>query len=175
MKENALVIYKTWKSEYKLVICMIVGMFLSIFLSKEFPKSVIQGDLFSIGEEIVNLSLPIFWLIPLGFFLVAVIKIYNVRYALNAKGLEMTVGILSMKKRTVKIRYEDIRSIETQQTIIERMLNIGTVEIGTSSTGSIEIVFEGVDSPQELLTLVQKEKGRRIALKSNSQGYVSND
>ena len=175
MKENAFIIYKTWKSEYKLVISMFVGMFLSIFLSREFPKSVIQGDLFSLGDENVYLSLPIFWLLPFAFFLIAIIKIYNVRYSLTAKGLEMTVGILSTRKRSVKIRYEDIRSVETTQTILERVLNIGTVEVGTSSTGSIEISFEGVDSPQEIQSLIEKEKGRRISIKKSSQGYVSDD
>ena len=50
MKENEFVIYKTWKSEYKLVIGMLLGMFLSVFLSSKFPKTVVVGNLFNIGS-----------------------------------------------------------------------------------------------------------------------------
>ena len=171
MKENEFVIYKTWKSEYKLVIGMLLGMFLSVFLSSKFPQTVVVGNLFNIGSESVNLYLPVFWLIPCGFFLYALIRIYNVKYCLTSKGLEMTVGILSARKRSVKIRYEDIRSVETMQTILERILNIGSVEVGTSATDAIEIVFEGVDAPQEIQALVQKEKGRRLSLSKGNNGF----
>ena len=83
----------------------------------------------------------------------------------------MTVGILSARKRSVKIRYEDIRSVETMQTILERILNIGSVEVGTSATDAIEIVFECVDAPQEIQALVQKEKGRRLSLSKGNNGF----
>lgn len=176
MKEKEFLIYKTWKSEYRIVAGILIGMFLSVFLSKEFPGSVITGELFSVGGEFVYLSLPIFWLVPVAFFMFGLMRIYNVRYCLTSKGLEMTVGILSIRKRSVKIRYEDIRSVETSQTILERLLNIGTVEVGTSATGAIEIVFEGVDSPQEIQALVQKEKGRRATLrKQDDKGFTSNE
>lgn len=175
MAEKEFLIYKTWKSEYKLVIGMLLSMFLCVFLSNNFPKTVITGELFSLGSEDVFLSIPIFWIVPLGFYLLALIHIYNVKYCLTSKGIEMTTGILSTRKRSVKIRYEDIRSVETTQSIFERILNIGTVEIGTSATGAIEIMFVGVDSPQELQSLVQREKGRRISLKQDGKGYVSNE
>lgn len=175
MNEKRFIIYKTWKSEYKLVILSFVSMFLSIFLSNQFPATVLTVKLFQIGKEMLILSIPIFWL-PAAFFLLwALIRIYNVRYSMTAKGLETIVGILAITKRSVKIRYEDIRSVETEQTIIERILNIGTVEVGTSATGGIEIVFEGVDSPQELQILIQKEKGRRLALHQSSKGFTSNE
>ena len=59
MKENEFVIYKTWKSEYKLVIGMLLGMFLSVFLSSKFPQTVVVVNLFNIGSESVNLYLPV--------------------------------------------------------------------------------------------------------------------
>ncbi len=169
MEQSGFVIYKTWKSEYRLFCALVASMFLCVFLSREFPKSVVSGELFTVGTETVYLSLPVFWIFPFIFYSLALIHIYNVKYRLTEKGLEMTTGIISTKKRSVKIRYEDIRSVETAQTILERILNIGTVEIGTSATGAIEVVYEGVDSPQEIQALIQKEKGRRLSLMKDAK------
>ncbi len=174
MEDKKLVIYKVWRSEYKLFIGLFIGIFLSIFLSKEFPSTVLSGEVIEIGGTKYFLSLPVFWLIPAGFYAFAALRIYNVRYCLTGKGIEMTIGILSLRQRSVKIRYEDIRSVETEQTIFERMLNIGTVEIGTSATGAIEVIFKGIEAPQEVQQIVQREKDRRLSLQKNAR-YVSSD
>ncbi len=174
METKELVIYKVWKSEYKLLIGVFLGIFLSIFLSNEFPQTIINGEIFEIDGTKFFLSLPILWLIPSGFFILALIHIFNVKYCLTGKGIEMTIGILSIRQRSVKIRYEDIRSVETEQSILERMLNIGTVEIGTSATGAIEVVFIGVEAPQEIQQMIQREKDRRVVLQKNNT-YLSSD
>lgn len=173
MAEKRLVIYKSWRSEYIVFACLIVSLVLSVALSKIFPSTVITGELFKIGDETYYLSFPIFWIIPFGLFLMSILHIYDVRYYLTSKGIEMEIGILSLKKRSVKIRYEDVRSVETIQTLIDRIINIGNVEIGTSATGAIEVIFAGVASPVEIQQIVQREKDRRIAMQKASGSNFS--
>ena len=62
------------------------------------------------------------------------------------------------------MRFDDIRSAETDQTILERLLNVGDVEVGTAATSEIEIVFAGVAAPQEVQDMIQRERDRALEM-----------
>ena len=159
-----IVIAKTWRSELSRVGLFIVLSIVSIFLTKQFPGSVITGPLFSIGETQVILSLPLFWFLPAYAAFSAIYRIYNVRYSVDGRGIEAKVGILGVYQRIIRVRFEDIRSVETEQTIMERAMNIGNVEIGTAATGDIEIIFDGIAAPSEVQDMIQNERDRRQKL-----------
>ena len=55
------------------------------------------------------------------------------------------VGIISRKTREVAVR--DIRSINMNQGILERIFGLGTVQIGSAGTGGIEVEFKGIKNP----------------------------
>jgi uncharacterized membrane protein YdbT with pleckstrin-like domain len=61
-----------------------------------------------------------------------------------------------------KVRYEDIVGIETKQTLLERMLNVGDILIGTAATGGVEIQLEGISSPFTVQQVIQDERSRRL-------------
>ena len=90
-------------------------------------------------------------------------RIYDVLYTVDAKGIQARVGILSLHQRVIRVRYEDIRTVETEQTLLERFLDVGDVEIATAATGSVEIVLNGVAAPHEIRKMVQAERDRRTA------------
>lgn len=119
------------------------------------------GTLFQIGQSEVVLVLPLWWLLPLGILGSLVWRIYNVRYVIDSKGIECREGILSLNLRSTRIAYEDVRSIETEQTLFGRFLDFGDILIGTAATGGIEIWFEGIGSPKEVQEIIQTERERR--------------
>jgi len=172
MIAQEIVIAKAWRSEIGRLTIFVILCFLSYYLSTEYPESIVSGPLFTIAGYSLVLSLPLFWFLPAITAMSAIYRIYNVRFTIDRRGIEAKTGVLSVHQRITRVRFEDIRSVETEQSILERFLNIGDVEIGTAATGSIEITFQGVAAPIEVQEMVQMERDRRqkLARDKGAQG-----
>lgn len=161
MIKSLVVIPKVWRSELRGVVLFFLFCILSVVLSRYFPGSVITGKLFEVGSTTVSMSLPLWWFLPFVTLVTTMVKIYNVRYTVDAWGCHCKVGILSLRMRSTSVRYEDIRSIETDQTLLERILDVGSVLISTASTSGVEVLFSGVAAPIEVQEMLQRERESR--------------
>jgi len=159
--QEKVVVPKTWRSE--LLRLGVFGVFsvMSLYLTSRFPGSIITGEIVTLGSWTLSLSLPLFWFLPALVLGSAIFRIYDVRFILDGKGIETRTGILNLNQRVTRVRYEDVRGVEVHQTIIERALGIGQVEIGTAATGTKEIYFQGVAVPEEVQEMVQIERDIR--------------
>lgn len=63
-------------------------------------------------------------------------------------------GILS--KSTTEIRHCDVRNIQVQQSFFQRVLRTGSIAISSAGTGSIEIIVNGMPSPQKIAELIRQ-------------------
>ncbi|MCB0335889.1 MAG: PH domain-containing protein [Bdellovibrionales bacterium] len=161
MVKTELVIPKVWRSEVKSIGLFLFFGVLSVILSRQFPGSVLTAEVIAIGDRGFALTLPLWWFIPFLTLMSAVVRVYNVRYTIDRRGVESKTGILSLHQRITRVRYEDIRSIETEQSIVERILDIGRVEISTAGTSSVEIVLEGIAVPAEVQKMLNRERDSR--------------
>ena len=158
------VIAKVWRSELKLLSAFVFFSILSVLAFSEFHGNRLlfpTAPLFTIGSTTIYARLPLLWFVPfltLGF---AAYRIYDVRYSIDGQGIEARVGILSLKQSITRVRYEDIRSIETEQTLLDRLLDTGTVEISTAATGQVEIRLAGISAPEEVQNMLQRERDSR--------------
>ena len=164
LAKRGLVIRKVWRSELPSVIMFFLLGAASIYLTYLFPASVIRGPLFSIGGEMLFLRLPLLWFLPAAALSTALLRIYDVRYVLDSDGVEARTGIISLNQQVTRLRYEDIRSVEFKQSIWERLLDIGELEIGTAATSGIEIVLHGAACPGEVQNMILRERDRRQAI-----------
>jgi uncharacterized membrane protein YdbT with pleckstrin-like domain len=160
--ERSLVIKRSWRSQWRRLLIYFALCAAAIFLSAYFPKSIIQGRLFTIGGQDIILVLPLFALMPLYGLLNLLYPVFDATLTLDNRGIETRIGIISLKQDTTRIRYEDIRSIDKMQTLVERILNVGTISIGTAATAGVEILFDGVAQPLDVINLVQQERDRRL-------------
>lgn len=76
------------------------------------------------------------------------------RYLVSAEGIAMEHGIIA--RDVIQIRYRDIRSVGLKQGLIERLLNVGTVEFAAAGTDEVDISFAGIARPSTVRTAVQK-------------------
>jgi uncharacterized membrane protein YdbT with pleckstrin-like domain len=166
---NGVVIPKTWRSEMGNFGTFIVACPIAYKLTEWFPWTVVTGELFGIGERVFELSLPVLWFFPVAALLRGVYRIYNVRYTLDSRGIESRDGILNLQQRVVRIRYEDIRSIDVKQTLVDRFFDIGLLEASTAAQADAEIVMAGIAAPYELQRVVQLERDQRQLLKQREK------
>ena len=156
--------YPTWRSQLFPLIGYFFLCILAIKGSHYLPWSVIAGKLFTVGDTIYYLHLPLLVLLP-GFILGKIlIYIYDSKYIIDERGVEAQIGLVSLSLRQPRLRYEDIRGVEPNQTILERVLGIGSVLIGSAMTQDVEIVMEGVANPRAIQLLIGGERDRRLAL-----------
>lgn len=167
MVKSELVIPKVWRSEIERLALFLFFCIAAVVGSELFPSTVIEGKLITIGNYHILLRLPLLWLIfPFMCVSLAIHKIYNVRYVVDSVGVEVKEGILSLRQVVTKVRYEDIRSVEIDQGVIDRMLDIGTLEISTASTSGIECVLEGVEAPEEVRDMLNRERDAMVKVQA---------
>jgi uncharacterized membrane protein YdbT with pleckstrin-like domain len=63
-------------------------------------------------------------------------------------------GFLS--KDSIDIDFENIRSIKIKQTLLDRILGIGNIEIASSGTDKYEIKINGVNNPMFIKHFIHK-------------------
>jgi uncharacterized membrane protein YdbT with pleckstrin-like domain len=165
-----IVLFRSWRSECWLLIVFFVTSVLSPVLSSKLTWTVIHGPLFSWGATRVFLALPLFWLIPATVLSLALYRVYNVKYVIDDKGVECWSGILALKQRITRVRFDDIRGVETDQSILGRVLNFGDVELGTAGTGQIEAILRGIVSPKTIQELIQDARDRHQSERSRGDG-----
>lgn len=155
--------YPTWRSQLIELAGFIALCFLAVVGSRYLSWTVIEGRLFTIGDTIYKLHLPLFVLLP-GFLLGKIlIYIYDSKYIIDERGVEAQIGLVSLNLRQPRLRYEDIRGVEPNQTILERILGIGSVLIGSAMTQDVEIVMEGVANPRAIQLLIGSERDKQVA------------
>ena len=169
MAQTEIIIPRVWRSQASTLILFLLVSPICIWISNRIPQTVISGPLISLGESTIILKVPLLWFIPAFLVCKALINIYDVRYTLDNRGIESKIGILSLSQTITRVRYEDIRSVDSRQTLSERLLGIGTLELGTAASAGLEIIFTGIDNPGELQKQIQDERDARLRKAATSR------
>ena len=77
-------------------------------------------------------------------------------YTHTTRKVMAKVGIISRKTHEISIR--DVRTINMNQGILERIFGLGSVQIGSAGTGGVEVEFKGVTNPLEVRDAIRKTK-----------------
>mgnify|MGYP006267484077 FL=1 len=170
MAGGVVTIPKSWRSEALSAIAFTLLCPVAYLLTLTFPSTIITGPLFDLFGVRINLSLPLAIFLPLGALSQGMYRIYNVKYALDPRGLEARHGVLSMSQVAVRIRYEDIRAIEVRQSVLDRLLDIGKVEISTAASSDTEIIMSGIAAPYHFRQVVQLERDKRQSVSRKDRG-----
>jgi uncharacterized membrane protein YdbT with pleckstrin-like domain len=75
-------------------------------------------------------------------------------YTITNRRLHIKRGIVARK--TQEARLERVQNVNTEQSVIERMLRVGTVDFDTAGTDADGFRFEGVADPLEVVQSVDR-------------------
>ncbi len=168
MVSGEIVIRRAWRSQLKQVLAYLTLCLAAVLLSMHFDWSIIEGELISWGDTRLVLKLPLFSLVPLMSLMMLIVPIYDATLTVDSRGIEMRRGILGLRQHIMRVRFEDIRGVEVDQTLLERILNVGTLGIGTAAQSDVEIYIDGIPAPLELKEMIQSEKDQRLRVRSTS-------
>jgi uncharacterized membrane protein YdbT with pleckstrin-like domain len=93
---------------------------------------------------------------------VGLLRRMAISYVITSERLHIRRGVLA--KRTQETRIQRVQNVNTQQTLMQRILRIGTVDFDTAGTDDSEFRFIGVAAPGDVVSAVdhaQREASAR--------------
>ena len=84
--------------------------------------------------------------------LVGFIRRISTRYTITTQRLRIERGLLS--KHVQQTRIERVQNVNTNQTVVSRVLRVGTVDFDTAGTDDSDFTFTGVGNPHEVVEAV---------------------
>jgi uncharacterized membrane protein YdbT with pleckstrin-like domain len=90
------------------------------------------------------------------------VKRMSITYMVSTQRLYIRRGILS--KREQQTRVDRVQNVNTDQSLRERLLRVGTVDFDTAGTDDSEFRFVGISSPGKVVIAVDKAQRDAAAL-----------
>jgi uncharacterized membrane protein YdbT with pleckstrin-like domain len=75
-------------------------------------------------------------------------------YTITNQRLRIKRGILS--KKVQQTRIDRVQNVNTEQSVMDRLLRVGTVDFDTAGTDDSDFTFRGVSSPARVVEAVDR-------------------
>ena len=115
------------------------------------------------GEEVIYEGHPS-WRSTVAFYLkglliaivilVGFVRRYFTVYTITNQRLRIQRGIIARNVQQTQI--ERVQNVNTNQSVIQRMLQVGTVDFDTAGTGDSDFKFVGVNNPEDVVAAVDR-------------------
>jgi uncharacterized membrane protein YdbT with pleckstrin-like domain len=87
-------------------------------------------------------------------------------YAITSQRLRIKRGIVARHIQQTDI--ERVQNVNTKQSVLERMLQVGTVDFDTAGSGDSDFSFAGVEDPEKVVAAVDSAQKQRAAQPASS-------
>jgi uncharacterized membrane protein YdbT with pleckstrin-like domain len=89
-------------------------------------------------------------------------------YTITNQRLRIKRGIVARKVQQTRI--DRVQNVNTDQSVVERILRVGTVDFDTAGTDDSEFAFEGVSSPSRVVEAVDRAQHAAATAHGESGG-----
>ena len=93
--------------------------------------------------------------------LVGFVRRVSTKYTITTQRLRIERGILA--KHVQQTRIERVQNVNTNQTVVSRILRVGTVDFDTAGTDDSDFTFTGVGNPHEVVEAVDRAQREHSA------------
>jgi uncharacterized membrane protein YdbT with pleckstrin-like domain len=90
----------------------------------------------------------------LAVLVVGLVKRIETSYVVTNQRLRIRRGILSRKVQ--QTRLDRVQNVNTSQTLLQRVLRVGTVDFDTAGSDDSEFAFHGIAAPDEVVAAVDR-------------------
>ena len=93
--------------------------------------------------------------------LIGFVKRMTTVYTITSQRLRIQKGLVSRKVQQTQI--ERVQNVNTSQSVLQRMLQVGTVDFDTAGTDDSNFVFSGVSEPADVVAAVDRAQRANAA------------
>jgi uncharacterized membrane protein YdbT with pleckstrin-like domain len=87
-------------------------------------------------------------------------------YTITNQRLRIKRGILA--KKIQQTRIDRVQNVNTDQSVVERLLRVGTVDFDTAGTDDSDFTFAGVSSPSRVVEAVDRAQHAAAAAETQT-------
>jgi len=109
----------------------------------------------------IGLGIGFFLLVLALVLLAGFIRRFATVYTITTERLRIKHGIIARHIQQTDI--ERVQNVNTKQSVLERMLEVGTVDFDTAGSGDSDFSFAGVEDPEEVVAAVDRAQKRPVA------------
>jgi uncharacterized membrane protein YdbT with pleckstrin-like domain len=114
---------------------------------------------FAAGHGVgIGVAVALVALVVLGGFL----KRMSTHYVVTNERLHIRRGVLARK--TQETRVSRVQNVNTSQSVLERMLGVGTVDFDTAGTDDADFTFRGIADPATVVQEVDRAQREASAV-----------
>lgn len=130
------------------------------FYLKGLLASLLAGVVVGVISRITDRQVQVLWVVLAVFVvfvlvtLVAQLRRIQTRYAITNQRLTIELGLLSRDLH--QTRLERIQNVNARQSVLDRMLGIGTVDFDTAGEAQFDFSFRGVSDPRQIVHTVDR-------------------
>lgn len=126
----------------------------------EIPIQILDGE--------INLTFPLFLLV-LGVLLARpIFLLKDTRHILTERHIYTEFGRFSLFRKHSELAFEEMLGVRFEQSLLERILTVGTISVWTASADHPEVVMKGVRRP-EVYTKIIRERIDKNLIKRKQQ------
>jgi membrane protein YdbS with pleckstrin-like domain len=119
--------------------------------------AIVVGALGALADGIglgIGCALLVFAVVLVAGFLRRLATVYTI----SSQRLRIKRGIIARHVQQTDI--DRVQNVNTKQSVLERLLQVGTVDFDTAGTGDSDFAFAGVENPEEVITAVDRAQKR---------------
>ncbi len=119
------------------------------------------------GDEVDKGVVAAVFFVLLGLtILIGFVRRMTTTYSITSQRLRIQKGLVA--RRVQQTRIERVQNVNTDQSVLERMLQVGTVDFDTAGTDDSDFKFVGVSDPREVVDAV--DRAQRAAAENEPAG-----
>lgn len=146
---NKIVFFRSYLSQLPKIILFIISIGLLFYTALKMPWSVQHANLGEIFGQEVNLSIPLFGIIPLVLIFWIGHELFDEAYIIGDSYVLEIRGRASLSARNIQIDFPNIRAVEIEQSLLQRILGLGDLHIATSASQSMpQLTMQGISNPE---------------------------
>lgn len=102
------------------------------------------------------LVIVVFLIIESIALVVGFVNRWTTVYTITNQRLRIKKGLIARKVQQTDI--DRVQNVNTDQSVLDRLLQVGSVEFDTAGTDDSEFRFEGVEDPEEVVQAVDRAR-----------------
>jgi uncharacterized membrane protein YdbT with pleckstrin-like domain len=130
------------------------------FYIKGLALSIVAGVIAGVVTRLTDKSVKVVWVVVVVFVVFVLVTLFGLfkriatTYTITNQRLTIRTGILSRELH--EARLERVQNVNYQQSLLERMLQVGTVTFDTAGEAGYNFSFAGVSEPHDIVQTVDK-------------------
>jgi uncharacterized membrane protein YdbT with pleckstrin-like domain len=128
------------------------------FYTKGFVLTVLAGAVVGIITRISGRIVNVEWVAAAVFvalsivLVIGLVKRIQITYTISNQRLTIRTGLFSREMHETRI--ERVQNVNAAQSLLERLLRVGTVDFDTAAGAEYDFRFHGVADPQDIVRTV---------------------